>query len=193
MPAAVAFVITCTVVGYSVVTGGGTASLADDDTSVVTSGLTSGGTGGGAEGSNAAASAAPREEAATELGETRSRANSDTTLLQVRKVLAPADRSAPKGQEWYGIRARTCMHADADASGDVSWSEWVVSTSTGLSYSGRRTDRTDFPPQQYSTNGIGSGRCTVGWILVVVPRGSFQKVVSVTFRPTSPDKITWAV
>jgi hypothetical protein len=130
---------------------------------------------------------------ASEVGETRVGANSHTTLLQVRKVLAPTDRSAPEGQEWYGIRARTCMHADAHGSGGVPWAEWVVETDIGISYAGRRVPWTDFPPQQYSTDGVRRGKCNVGWVLVAVPRGTFRDVVKVRFRPHSADKPTWAV
>jgi len=174
--AAAAVVITATVVGLSTAAGpGGEEGRPAQDRSTV--------------------DAAPEPTAAvpSQVGETRRGANADTTLLQVRKVLAPEGRTAPEGQEWYGVRARTCMHTDAHASGGVPWSEWVVVTDAGLSYNGRKAPWADFPPQQYSTAPVRLGRCNVGWVLVAVPRGTFRHVDTVEFRPHSPDKPTWAV
>ncbi len=151
---------------------------------------------GGAEPDASATSTAPTPDSpvvASEVGQTRGGANSDTTLLQVRKVLAPADRSAPEGREWFGIRARTCMHPDARASGRVPWSAWVVATESGLSYAGERVPWDDFPPQQYSTSEVAPGECNVGWVLVSVPRGSFREVVAVAFRPFTAGAVQWAV
>jgi hypothetical protein len=184
-------VITAAVIGYSMLVGNaneerGTAG----DT--VTSGVTSG-VAGIRKVADTAAELASRGEGASQLGETRHRPNSDTTLLQVRKVFDPDGRTAPAGMEWYGIRARTCMHADARASGSVPWSQWVVVTESGKRYTGREAEWTDFPPQQYSTDRVGPGKCNVGWVLVEVPRGPFREVVMVAFRPSSPDVLEWAV
>ena len=54
--------------------------------------------------------------------------------LQVRKVPAPDRRSAPAGMEWFGIRARTCVHADAEPSRGVPWSAWAVITDAATRY-----------------------------------------------------------
>jgi hypothetical protein len=85
------------------------------------------------------------------------------------------------------------MHAGARASGAVPWSQWVVVTESGARYSGQRVPWSDFPPQQYATDSIGRGDCTVGWVLVEVPRRTFRQVVRVALRPNSPDVLEWAV
>ena len=137
---------------------------------------------------------APTPSAATsEVGQTRSGPNTNMTLLQVRKVLAPPGRTAPAGREWFGIRARTCLRAGARRSGGVPWSAWVVTTRSGATYAGRRVPWDDFPPQQYSIDGIEPGACNVGWVLVDVPQGTFRRVVSVGFRASGPDGVEWVV
>jgi hypothetical protein len=120
-------------------------------------------------------------------------ARSDTTLLQVRKVKAPKDRAAPAGQEWYGIRARTCRHAGAGDRDRSPWSDWEIVTSDGTTYPARRVSWTDFPPQQFPTDGIAAGRCAVGWVLVAVPRGTYRNVVAVRYRSYSPAGLEWEV
>ena len=141
----------------------------------------------------AASPSAAADVSVSEVGETRSGANSDSTLLQVRTVPAPASRSAPAGMEWYGIRARTCMRAAAGPSGGVPWSAWVVVTDAATRYIARRVPWDDFPAQQYPTTGIGPGRCNIGWVLVAVPRGTSRDVVQVTFTPRNADALEWAV
>lgn len=129
----------------------------------------------------------------SKVGVTLEGRRSDTTLLQVRRVRAPEDRSAPSGQEWYGIRARTCRHADAGDRARSPWSDWVVVTRSGASYTARDTPWTDFPPQQYASDGVGPGECTVGWVLVAVPRGTYREVVRVVFRPRIAHPLEWPV
>jgi hypothetical protein len=128
-----------------------------------------------------------------EVGQTRSREEADTTLLQVRKILAPQDRQAPAGQEWFGIRARTCMHADARASGRLAWSTWVVTTQEGRVYRGAAVPWKDFPPQQLPTTPIQPGECQVGWVLVEVPKGTFKTVDNVSLRLGGATVARWAI
>jgi len=128
-----------------------------------------------------------------EVGETRSRDQSDTTLLQVRKVLAPAGRQAPAGHEWFGIRARTCMHDDARASGQLAWSTWVILDEAGNEYRGAPVPWGDFPPQQLPTTRIAPGACSVGWVLIEVPESTYKKIEKVTFRTGGAAASEWLV
>ena len=188
--AACAFGITGAVIGFSMLVGNGTVN--DGGITDHRGDVTSRGTGTPDMTATGAAPASSRR-VTSEVGDTRHGANTDTTLLQVRKVLAPPGRTAPAGMEWYGIRARTCVDADARASGGVRWSDWAAVTDSTTRYPGRRVAWDDFPPQQYSTDGIDPGTCHVGWVLVAIPRGTFRDVTMVTFRPTSPDPLEWAV
>lgn len=139
------------------------------------------------------AAARPDGAGVVEVGQTRSREQSDTTLLQVRKVLAPAGRRAPAGQEWFGIRARICMHADARTSGRVTWFSWVIVDDSGTEFRGAPLPWDDFPPQQLPTTRIEPGACSVGWVLIEVPEPTYQKIVTVTFRTGGSAASVWLV
>lgn len=130
---------------------------------------------------------------ASEIGEDRTTPGGDTTLLQVRKVLAPAGRTAPAGREWYGIRARTCLRSDVARSGSTGWSDWAVVTDEGRRYAGRTAAWKDFPAQQYRSPGLRGGECLTGWVLVAVPRGTFRHVTQVAYRPGDLDALTWQI
>ena len=95
--------------------------------------------------------------------------------------------------EWYGIRARTCMHADAGRGGGVPWSAWVVVTDSGTRYPARRVAWDDFPRQQYATTSIAPGRCNTGWVLVAVPRGTSRDIAVVTLTMGNAKALEWSV
>jgi hypothetical protein len=141
----------------------------------------------------APASRTVKVDARTEVGQERTSEHSDTVLLQIRRVAAPAGRKPATGREWFGIRARTCMHTGASRSGELGWSGWAIVTDANRSYSGRTAPWTDFPGQQYTSRGLAAGECQVGWVLIAVPRGTFRHVVEVCYRPGNPDGLTWRV
>ena len=137
--------------------------------------------------------ASPSTDTPSEVGQTRAGENSDTTLLHVRKVVAPAGREPGAGREWLGIRAETCVHPDAAPSGAVGWSSWLAATDAGTTYRGEDAPWDDFPPQQFGGIRIEPGDCNVGWILIAIPEGAWKQIESVTFRPKAPEPATWAV
>lgn len=179
---------TGTVICYSLLLGHGNGEGRPDDPPAE-----SAGTGTLGRVSSGVSDEPPERRRGSLVGVTLEGGRSDTTLLQVRRVRAPDNRSAPKGQEWYGIRARTCRHANAGDRGRSPWSEWVVVTASGASYPGRPAPWTDFPPQQYPADGVGEGECTVGWVLVPVPRGTYRDVVRVVLRPRTANPLEWEV
>jgi hypothetical protein len=130
---------------------------------------------------------------ASEVGQTRTGENADTTLLQTRRIHPPADRRPGPRKEWFGIRARTCVHADARPSGGLPWSSWAVIDTRGQRYLGSAPPWDDYPDQQLPTTGIRAGQCHVGWVLVAIPRGAFAQVEQVVFRPRGPRPAEWAV
>lgn len=138
-------------------------------------------------------SGSPTSDVATpQIGETRVGENADTTLLQVRKLQPPPDRAPPVGEEWFGIRAQTCMHTDASPSGGLPWSSWAVEDDLGQEYVGRTAPWDDYPAQQFPTTGIEPGACNLGWVLVAVPKGTSRSLVKVIFRAAEPPA-EWAI
>jgi hypothetical protein len=133
------------------------------------------------------------EDGASEVGETRSGENADTTLLQVRRVAAPAGLEPSTGNEWLGIRAKTCVHADASPSGEVGWSSWQVVDDQDETFRGDDAQFDDFPAQQFESTRIQPGTCNLGWVLIAVPEGAFRSIESVVFRPNAPEPAQWAV
>jgi len=129
----------------------------------------------------------------SEVGQTRAGENSDTTLLQTRLIHPPADRLPPSGEEWFGIRARTCLHPGASPSGGLPWSSWAVVDGQGSRYRGSDAPWADYPPQQLPTTGLRAGACHVGWVLVAVPEGAGKRIETVVFRLRSPNPAEWAV
>jgi hypothetical protein len=129
----------------------------------------------------------------TEVGETHQGENADTTLLRVKKVVGSDGREAPAGDEWLGIRAETCLHEDATASGGLSWSTWQAIDDDGNKFLGADVPWDDFPPQQLPTTGIDPGECNVGWVLIAVPRGTTKHLHAVIFRPHAPEPAQWVV
>lgn len=129
----------------------------------------------------------------SEVGQTRIGENADTTLLQVRKVAAPAGREPAPGEEWFGIRAETCVHPDASPSGGVGWSSWLVIDEAGENHRGEDAPWDDFPPQQLPSTGIEPGECNIGWVLIGVPKGTAKTIETVVFRPTAPEPAEWAI
>ena len=137
--------------------------------------------------------ASPSEQAPSQIGEVRTGDHADTTLLQIRKIVAPADRQPPSGQEWFGLRARTCLQDDARRSGALPWNSWAVTSALGESYVGEEVPFDDFPPEQFPTTGLDAGECSVGWVLIATPRGTYKDVTRVTFRPGTPGAADWTV
>lgn len=149
----------------------------------------------------ASSDTAPSSTAATDqstptpsqVGETRRGENADTTLLQTRSIKPPRDRRPGPGEEWFGIRARTCLRGDASPSGGLPWSSWAVVDATGQRYFASEPPWDDFPPQQLPTTGLQPGACNVGWVLIAVPTGSSARIEQVLFRPRTPEPAVWAV
>jgi hypothetical protein len=166
----------------------------DDDTLVARDPATGGpSTGDPTPTSPSSASPSDPVDVPSQVGETRVGKNADTTLLQVRKIVAPAGREPSTGEEWFGIRAETCLHSDAPPSEGVGWSSWLVVDDTGAEHEGEDAPWDDFPPQQFPTTGLEPGSCNVGWILVGVPEGTATSIQSVVYRPNSPEPAEWAV
>jgi hypothetical protein len=138
-------------------------------------------------------SPSPTDDGPSEVGQTRAGENADTTLLQVRKVVAPSGSEPSAGEEWFGLRAETCVHADASPSGAVGWSSWLAVDNDGEKYRGTEAPFDDFPPQQFATTRIQPGECNTGWILIAVPEGASRTIETVVFRPNAPEPAEWAV
>ena len=137
----------------------------------------------------------PDDETPTpsEVGETRFADNADTTLLQIRHIRPPSAYAPPGGAEWYGVRARTCLHADARPSGGLPWSSWAVADRDGTRYLGSEPPWDDYPAQQLPTTGLQPGRCNLGWVLIALPEGTSRRISAVLFRPRSATPAEWAV
>ena len=136
---------------------------------------------------------APPAAAAMSIGETFVGENSDTTLLQVRKIRPPEGREPEPGQVWLGIRASTCMHADAAPSGTLRLSSWVAENGQRQRFPGVDSPWDDYPAQQYSASAVQPGSCNVGWLLVPLPEGEHKQVEKVIFRPESTQPAEWTV
>lgn len=186
--ACAALLTTVTVVGYSVLLG----HLSGDRTGHRSGPATLGRVSSGLA-EDPPTDDPPAQRRSSQVGVTREGGRSDTTLLQVRRVGSPRGRSAPDGQEWLGIRARTCRHAGSGDRDRSPWSDWAVETEDGDSFRGARVPWTDFPAQQLPTDGVAEGECAVGWVLVPVPRGTSRHVAVVRYRPYSPAGLEWEV
>lgn len=123
-----------------------------------------------------------------QIGEKFTAENSDTTLLQVRKINVPADQVDATGGGWMGLRASTCVHADAAPSGRLPLSSWVAEDGRGTRYPGAASPWDGYPAQQFSTEPIASGTCNVGWVLIALPDATYKKIKTVVFRPSSPSQ-----
>ena len=134
----------------------------------------------------------PDAERPSEVGETRFGVNADTTLLQVRHIRPSSAHAPPPGQEWFGIRARTCLHPEARPSGGLPWSSWGVVDGAGTRYLGSPASWDDYPPQQLPTSGLQPGECNLGWVLIALPKGTSERIETVVFRPRSSAPAEWA-
>jgi hypothetical protein len=129
----------------------------------------------------------------SEVGQTLTGKNTDRTLLQVRKIAAPAGREPPPGAEWFGIRGEVCVHADAPRSARVSWASWLAVDKQGAEYPGADAPWDDFPAQQFPTARIDPGTCGVGWVLIAVPEGTAKEIQTVVFLTNALHPAAWVV
>lgn len=157
------------------------------------SGCGQGGDGDAAKpGSGATSSTTPTGKTVSlQLGKPLSADGVTTTIEQVKRDFTNGERDyAPSNHslQWLGVRARTCVAADADPGGASGWFQFTAVDARGnwypaLTWSGDYPlPSTEWPLPRYPSYGeVPSGSCAAGWLLIAVPKtAKISQVVFVT-------------
>lgn len=87
-----------------------------------------------------------------------------TTLLQVKRRMQGGPRP-PAGQEWLGLRVRTCAN---DAAAEIGWYQFAAYGPGGERYPGVTWDDPAWPDPSYPEGELEAGDCAEGWIVAAV-------------------------
>lgn len=123
---------------------------------------------GSADPSRSVGPAAPREPLM--IGESVDWQGSRTTVTGIRRAFG-GDEHAPDldGQEWLGLRVRTCAGDDPV---EAAWYRFAAYGPTSERYPGASWQDDSWPRPQYPQGEVEAGKCGSGWVLIPVVAGA---------------------